>query len=194
MNDKEYKEIIKNNRSFSKLINVAIKRHFFKWPFWTSLTLTLFSLICLLNKNKKIYSNFTNFLKNQSMNFFSLSVSSMAIILTALAIILVTYKPGQIKAFLIATICPSATPDTKDTFKGFVSPYILGILAWELVAFLSLLYKILSMFNLPYMFGLPILMISVSIIYIFFIIYSIIFLIYLVLEIIEHIILSSYYS
>lgn len=192
MNDEDYKKIIKNNRSFSKLINVAMKRHFFKWPFWTSLTLTLFSLICLLNK--KIYSNFTNFLKNQSMNLFSLSVSSIAIILTALAIILVTYKPEQIKAFLIASIRSEVSSDTKDTFKGFVSPYILGVLSWEMVAFLSLLYKILFMFNLPYMFGLPILMISVSFIYVFFIIYSIIFLIYLVLEIIEHIILSSYYS
>lgn len=192
MNDEDYKKIIKNNRSFSKLINVAMKRHFFKWPFWTSLTLTLFSLVCLLNE--KIYSNFTNFLKNQSMNLFSLSVSSIAIILTALAIILVTYKPEQIKAFLIASIRSEVSSDTKDTFKGFVSPYILGVLSWEMVAFLSLLYKILFMFNLPYMFGLPILMISVSFIYVFFIIYSIIFLIYLVLEIIEHIILSSYYS
>lgn len=192
MNDEDYKKIIKNNRSFSKLINVAMKRHFFKWPFWTSLTLTLFSLICLLNE--KIYSNFTNFLKNQSMNLFSLSVSSIAIILTALAIILVTYKPEQIKAFLIASIRSEVSSDTKDTFKGFVSPYILGVLSWEMVAFLSLLYKILFMFNLPCMFGLPILMISVSFIYVFFIIYSIIFLIYLVLEIIEHIILSSYYS
>lgn len=192
MNDEDYKKIIKENKSFFKLIKVAIKRHFFKWPFWTSLTLTFFSLICFLNK--KIYPNFTDFLKNQSMNLFSLSVSSIAIILTALAIILVTYKPKQIKAFLIASICPNVSADTKDTFKGFVSPYILGVLSWEMVAFFSLLYKILSMFDLPYMFGLPILMISVSIIYIFFIAYSIIFLIYLVLEIIEHIILSSYYS
>lgn len=168
----KYQEQMLEKNSLIRLIGVAGSRHLFRWPLYISFIIT--TIIILVNKlfSKKRF--LIQFSIDHSFDLFVLSISAVAIILTALGLIMVIYKKEFLKNVLKTDLNKN-----NNTFGGFVSPYVFGSLLWLIVAIISIFICVTHIINY-----------YLAYIYLFFLIYSSIFIFYIITEIIEHVIVS----
>lgn len=167
---------IMNSLKLRTIILIAFKRHLAHWPLYISLAA---SVLIVFMFRTHVNSMFV-FLKDNSMNIFSISISSVAIILTALGLILTIY-PKYFLKFLLEEDSSNGI----NTFLGFVSPYVFGGILWTINA---LLYLAINMIDIS-----RDVFVLISFFVLFFsLIYSILFIIYVFAEIIQHFVLSIF--
>lgn len=163
---------LKQQLRLRRIVKVALNRHLCHWPLYISIILSVGTL--LLN-HKKVFL----FLMNQSMSLFALSVSAVAIILTALGAILTLY-PKKFLRFII----DHKSPKSNEAYLGFISPYVFGAWLWTVTGILFFGINLFSIKPTYYPFWTMILMFSIM--------YSVLFIVYLFGEIIQHFVLSLF--
>lgn len=157
------------------LMNVVPKKHFFNWSFYVSTLIAIIYYIYTYG-NIAAQKHFISFMNENSMQYFSVGISAISMILAAFAITVVVYSKKDLH--LIAL-------HDKRTFEGFIFPYIWGAIVWAILAVVSIMSNIV-----PINMGLTISYIVYTC-WLFLVLYASMFTVYIIQELLQHVLLSA---
>lgn len=178
------KEIYKRSKLIHQ-IEVIPKRHIFNLSFYIPLVIVfifLCSIMNVFNHTKAIINEhklveITNFLRNNSMNIFSIAITAISMIMAAIAIIIVLYERNDLHKIII---------HDDVTFEGFIFPYKWGSILWATVALSSFS---VNLFNVKLNSSFLLFLVCL---FTFLLLYSSLYMIYLINEVIQHVMMASY--
>lgn len=154
---------------------IVPKKHYFNWSFYTSALISIIYYVYSY-KNIIVQRRFISFMNKNSMQFFSVGISAISMILAAFAITVVVYSKKDLH--LIAM-------HDKKTFEGFIFPYIWGASVWAVLVVVSIMSNIVSIdMNMEILY-------IVYTIWLFLVLYASTFTVYIIQELLQHVLLSA---